>query len=78
MVAVVAVVVLWKVGESHKRSCVREGRVNCSVLPWSGDLPGTGASGGSNQGLIQGVGSSVHGVGAGVSGSYGRSGQSIP
>jgi hypothetical protein len=77
-IALVVVVALWRLGEAHKATCIRQGKLDCSVLPWSGDPGGTGANGGSGHGVIPGISSSVHGVGGNVAGSYGRSAQSIP
>jgi len=73
LVVVVAAVVLWRVGEAHKQACIRAGKVNCSVLPWSGDAPGAGAGGGGG-GVIQGV----DGVPSSINGLYSRGSQSIP
>jgi hypothetical protein len=80
VIACVVVVALWRVGEAHKQTCIREGKLGCSILPWSGNAPGAGVGtgGGSGGGLVQGVGSSVQGVGAGVAGSFQRSGAGIP
>lgn len=78
VIALVVVVALWRLGEAHKATCLREGRLNCSVLPWSGDARGTGANAGSGQGVLPGISSGVHGVGSSVAGSYGGSAQSIP
>ena len=32
--ALIAVAALWFVGDRHRESCVRDGRVSCSLLPW--------------------------------------------
>lgn len=76
LVAVVAAVVLWRVGEAHKSACLRAGKVDCSVLLWSGSVPGSGTGGGG--GVLQGVSSSVHGVGGSVGGSISGSAHSVP
>ena len=76
LAAVVAAVVIWRVGETHKAACLQAGKVNCSVLPWSGSSPGSGAT--SAGGTLQGVSSSAHGVGGSVGGSISGSGHSVP
>jgi len=46
-VALIAVVaagvigVLWVAGELHVRNCQQAGKINCTVLPWSGDKAGS-------------------------------------
>lgn len=76
LAAVVAAVVIWRVGEAHRAACVQAGKLNCSVLPWSGSAPGAGGGGGG--GTLQGVSSSVHGVGGSVGGSIAGSGHNFP
>jgi hypothetical protein len=79
LLAVVGLVALYKVGDTHRKDCINEGRVGCSILPWSGHLAGAvGGGGGSGGGIVRGIGSSVHGVGSGVSGTLGGSGAKVP
>jgi len=36
----IATALLWMAGETHRSSCVREGKVGCSMLPWvAGKVP---------------------------------------
>ena len=30
---------VWIGGEQHRENCIREGRVECSVLPWEDGKP---------------------------------------
>jgi hypothetical protein len=76
LVAVVAAVVIWRVGEAHQTACVQAGQTNCSLLPWSGSTPGSGGNGGG--GTLQSVGSSVQGAGGSIGGSISGSGRSVP
>jgi hypothetical protein len=34
-VVAVALPLAWLAGESHRSNCMREGKSDCSVLPWS-------------------------------------------
>ncbi len=79
IIAVICVVVLWRVGEKHKTDCIAAGRVGCTVLPWSGQIPGTGPS--STQSGLNGgpsVSAGIHDVGASVSGTAGQNAGSLP
>lgn len=77
LVVVVAAVILWRVGEAHRTACINAGNVNCSVLPWSGSVPGS-AGGSSGGGLTQGVGSGANYVGGSIGGSVAGSAHSVP
>jgi hypothetical protein len=52
LLAVLVVGVLWIAGEMHVGICQHAGKINCTVLPWSGDRGtprvdwGRGSSGG--------------------------------
>jgi hypothetical protein len=46
---VALVVVLWRLGEKHRHDCIAQGKVHCTVLPWSGTYVGIGVN--PNQGL---------------------------
>jgi len=41
LLGVVALGVLWVAGEMHVRNCQHAGKINCTVLPWSGDKAGS-------------------------------------
>jgi len=41
LLAVLVVGVLWIAGEMHVRNCQQAGKINCTVLPWSGDDRGS-------------------------------------
>jgi hypothetical protein len=76
VVAIVAAVVIWRVGEAHKTACVNAGNVNCSLLPWSGSSPGSSGAGGGLQ--IQSPSSGASDLGGSVGGSLSGSGHSLP
>jgi len=78
VVVVIAAAVLWRVGEAHKKSCINAGKVNCSVLLWSGNYPGVNGGAQVRTNLIQGIGSSASGVGGSVAGSLGGGASHVP
>src|SRR5438270_881591 len=41
MLVVVAVVVGYKLADQHRKDCINEGRTSCTILPWSGHVPGS-------------------------------------
>ena len=75
----VAAVVLWRVDLARKHDCITSGKVHCTMLPWSGVNPSSlSTAKPGSEGFIEGVGTSVKGVGNGVSGSYSSSGAKVP
>lgn len=74
LVAVVAAIVIWRVGEAHDTACVQAGRTGCSLLPWSGSTSGSSGGGAT----LQSVGSSVQGAGSSIGGSLAGSAHSVP
>jgi len=79
IVVLICVLVLWRVGEKHKTDCNELGKVGCTVLPWSGQIPGSGPSS-VQSGLNTGpaVSAGIHNVGSSVSGTAGQSAGSVP
>ena len=88
MLVVVAVVVGYKLADQHRKDCINEGRAGCTILPWSGHVPGSvggnrsagssgGGSAGAAGGTVRGIGQGVHNVGAGTAGTLGQ-GSKIP
>lgn len=77
VVVVLVGLVAWRVGLAHKHDCINRGEVGCTLLPWSGQIPGSGPSG-SGGGTVTNVGAGIHEVGNGVSDQTGNAGSVLP
>lgn len=78
VVVILVGIVGWRVGVAHKHDCLNRGEVGCSILPWSGQIPGSGPSGTGGGATAVEVGSGIHEVGTGASDKTGNAGSILP
>lgn len=64
VVLVLVCFVGYRAGQAHKRDCIARGEVGCSILPWSGSIPGQGPGTSSGLGTGPAVAAGIHDVGA--------------